>query len=104
MANPSLRQALAAKRFILAPGVFDMISAKVADGMGFDCIYGTGFGAVASALGVADAGIATYADMVARMGTMARGCKTPLVADADTGYGGLLNVRHTTLGYGLAPI
>jgi len=99
MANPSLRQALAAKRFILAPGVFDMISAKVADGMGFDCIYGTGFGAVASALGVADAGIATYADMVARMGTMACGCKTPLVADADTGYGGLLNVRHTTLGY-----
>jgi len=99
MANPSLRKALAEKRFILAPGVFDMISAKVADGMGFDCIYGTGFGAVASALGVADAGIATYADMVARMGTMARGCKTPLVADADTGYGGLLNVRHTTLGY-----
>jgi 2-methylisocitrate lyase-like PEP mutase family enzyme len=99
MANPSLRKALAEKRFILAPGVFDMISAKIADGMGFDCIYGTGFGAVASALGVADAGIATYADMVARMGTMARGCKTPLVADADTGYGGLLNVRHTTLGY-----
>ena len=99
MANPSLRQALAAKRFILAPGVFDMISAKVADGMGFDCIYGTGFGAVASALGVADAGIATYADMVARMGTMARGCKTPLVADADTGYGGLLNMRHTIRGY-----
>ena len=33
MANPSLRQALAAKRFILAPGVFDMISAKVADRM-----------------------------------------------------------------------
>ncbi|MCA3323034.1 MAG: isocitrate lyase/PEP mutase family protein [Roseomonas sp.] len=99
MANPSLRKALTEKRFILAPGVFDMISAKIADGMGFDCIYGTGFGAVASALGVADAGIATYADMVTRMGTMARGCKTPLVADADTGYGGLLNVRHTTLGY-----
>jgi 2-methylisocitrate lyase-like PEP mutase family enzyme len=99
MANPSLRKALAEKRFILAPGVFDMISAKIADGMGFDCIYGTGFGAVASALGVADAGIATYADMVARMGTMARGCKTPLVADADTGYGGLLNVRHTVRGY-----
>ena len=67
MANPALRQAFAQKKFIVAPGIFDMISAKVADGMGFDCLYGTGFGTVASHLGVADAGIATYADMVARM-------------------------------------
>ncbi|MBR0669780.1 isocitrate lyase/PEP mutase family protein [Neoroseomonas soli] len=104
MANPALRQAFAQKRFIVAPGVFDMISAKVADGMGFDCIYGTGFGTVASALGVADAGIATYSDMVARMGQMARGCRTPLIADADTGYGGLLNVRHTVMGYEQAGI
>ncbi|MCX8132597.1 MAG: isocitrate lyase/PEP mutase family protein [Roseococcus sp.] len=99
MANPALRAALAARRFILAPGVFDMISAKIADGMGFDCLYGTGFGTVASHLGVADAGIATYTDMVARMGQMARGCRTPMIADADTGYGGLLNVRHTVQGY-----
>ncbi|MBR0679255.1 isocitrate lyase/PEP mutase family protein [Roseomonas eburnea] len=104
MANPALRQAFAQKRFIVAPGVFDMISAKIADGMGFDCIYGTGFGTVASALGVADAGIATYSDMVARMGQMARGCRTPLIADADTGYGGLLNVRHTVMGYEAAGI
>ncbi|MFN3447652.1 MAG: oxaloacetate decarboxylase [Roseococcus sp.] len=99
MANPALRAAFAAKRFIVAPGVFDMISAKIADGLGFDCLYGTGFGAVASHLGVADAGIATYTDMVARMGQMARGCRTPMIADADTGYGGLLNVRHTVQGY-----
>jgi 2-methylisocitrate lyase-like PEP mutase family enzyme len=99
MANPALRAAFAAKRFIVAPGVFDMISAKIADGLGFDCLYGTGFGTVASHLGVADAGIATYTDMVARMGQMARGCRTPMIADADTGYGGLLNVRHTVQGY-----
>jgi 2-methylisocitrate lyase-like PEP mutase family enzyme len=99
MPHPSLRQALAANDFILAPGVFDMISARVADGMGFRALYATGFGTVASHLGVADAGIATYTDMVGRMGTIARGCRTPVIADADTGYGGLLNVRHTVRGY-----
>jgi 2-methylisocitrate lyase-like PEP mutase family enzyme len=72
--------------------------------MGFDCLYGTGFGATASYLGVPDAGIATYNDMVSRMGQMARGVKTPMIADADTGYGGLLNVRHTVMGYEAAGI
>ena len=104
MAQPSLRDAFAAKRFIVAPGIFDMISAKVADGMGFDCLYATGFGTVASDLGVPDAGIATYSDMVRRMSRFAQGCRTPIIADADTGYGGLLNVRHTVLGYEAAGI
>ena len=72
--------------------------------MGFDCLYVTGFGTVASHLGVADAGIATYTDMVGRVGTMARGCRTPVIADADTGYGGLLNVRHTVMGYEAAGV
>jgi len=104
MADPRLKAALDAKRFIVAPGIFDMISAKLADGMGFDCLYVTGFGTVASHLGVPDAGIATYTDMVGRVGTMARGCRTPLIADADTGYGGLLNVRHTVQGYEAAGV
>lgn len=104
MANPTLKQAFTNRKFIVAPGVFDMISAKVADSLGFDCLYGTGFGTVASALGVPDAGIGTYTDMVEHMGRVARGCKTPLIADADTGYGGLLNVRHTVMGYEAAGI
>ncbi len=104
MADPSLRRALTERRFIVAPGIFDMISAKVADGMGFTALYVTGFGTVASALGVADAGIATYSDMVGRVGSFARGCRTPVIADADTGYGGLLNVRHTVLGYEAAGV
>ncbi|SFK87932.1 isocitrate lyase/PEP mutase family protein [Falsiroseomonas stagni] len=99
MPHPSLRQALKNDEFILAPGVFDMISAKVADGMGFRALYATGFGVTASHLGLADVGIATYTDMVSRMGTIAKGCKTPVISDADTGYGGLLNVRHTVRGY-----
>lgn len=104
MAHPSLKAAFDAKKFVVAPGIFDMISTKVADGMGFDCLYGTGFGTVASHLGVADAGIATYTDMVTRMGRFAQMAKTPIIADADTGYGGLLNVRHTVMGYEAAGI
>jgi 2-methylisocitrate lyase-like PEP mutase family enzyme len=104
MADPRLKAAFDAGRFVAAPGIFDMISAKVADGMGFDCLYVTGFGTVASHLGVADAGIATYTDMVGRVGAMARGCRTPVIADADTGYGGLLNVRHTVQGYEAAGV
>ena len=104
MAHPSLKAAFEAGRFVVAPGIFDMISARVADGMGFTSLYATGFGTVASHLGVADAGIATYTDMVARVGAFARGCRTPVVADADTGYGGLLNVRHTVMGYEAAGV
>ncbi|MCS6931716.1 MAG: isocitrate lyase/PEP mutase family protein [Acetobacteraceae bacterium] len=104
MADPRLAAALKAGRFITAPGIYDMISARIADRMGFEALYATGFGTVASHLGVPDAGIATYTDMVSRMGTFARGCATPVIADADTGYGGLLNVRHTVQGYEAAGI
>ncbi|WP_158746584.1 oxaloacetate decarboxylase [Acidisphaera sp. L21] len=104
MADPRLRAALTEKRFIVAPGIFDMISARVADGMGFTALYATGFGTVASHLGIADAGVATYSDMVSRVGRFATECATPVIADADTGYGGLLNVRHTVLGYEAAGV
>lgn len=104
MADPRLKAAFDAGRFVVAPGIFDMISARIADGMGFACLYATGFGTVASHLGVADAGIATYTDMVGRVGQMARGVATPVIADADTGYGGLLNVRHTVMGYEAAGV
>jgi len=104
MADSRLRTALTRGDFIVAPGIFDMISAKVADGLGFTALYATGYGTVASYLGVADAGVATYSDMVLRMGQMAQATKAPVIADADTGYGGLLNVRHTVRGYEAAGI
>ena len=99
MASPSLRQALKAGEFIAAPGVFDLISTLVADRMGFKALYVTGYGTVASSLGLPDAGLATYSDMIERIGRIAETAKTPVIADADTGYGGLLNVRHTVRGY-----
>jgi len=84
---------------MVAPGVFDMISLRIADRLGFDLLYMTGYGTVASHLGLPDAGVASYTDMAGRVAAMAGGAKTPLIADADTGYGGLLNVRHTVRGY-----
>jgi 2-methylisocitrate lyase-like PEP mutase family enzyme len=87
------------RELVSAPGVYDLISAKLADRMGFDALYMTGYGVVASHLGLPDAGLATYSDMVGRVGQIAAMTQTPLVADGDTGYGGLLNVQHTVRGY-----
>lgn len=104
MADPRLRQAIEAKDFILAPGVFDLISALIADRAGFKALYVTGYGTVASYLGLPDAGIATYRDMIERIGQIVKMTKTPVIADADTGYGGLLNVQHTIRGYEAAGV
>jgi 2,3-dimethylmalate lyase len=95
----NLRQRLREPRLVSAPGVYDMISLKIADRMGFELLYMTGYGAVASLLGLPDAGLATYSDMLGRVAAMAGMATTPLIADGDTGYGGLLNVRHTVRGY-----
>jgi 2,3-dimethylmalate lyase len=86
-------------RVIAAPGVYDMVSLRMASAMGFDALYMTGYGTVASHLGLPDAGLASYADMVGRVEAMARIAEAPLIADGDTGYGGLLNVRHAVRGY-----
>jgi 2-methylisocitrate lyase-like PEP mutase family enzyme len=86
-------------RVIAAPGVYDMVSLRLAARMGFDALYMTGYGTVASHLGLPDAGLASYADMVGRVEVMARMAAAPLIADGDTGYGGLLNVRHAVRGY-----
>ena len=87
------------RQWVLAPGVFEMISAKMADGLGFDALYMTGYGSVASYLGLPDAGLASYTDMVQRVTQFATITQTPLICDGDTGYGGLLNVMHTVRGY-----
>src|SRR5687767_3901978 len=99
MADPALKTALRNKEFILAPGIFDLISALIADRHDFKALYVTGYGTVASYLGLPDAGLATYRDMIERISQMAKMTTKPIIADADTGYGGLLNVRHTIRGY-----
>ena len=84
------------------PGVFDGISARVADSLKFEALYMTGYGAVASALGAADAGTASYSEMLDRVRCVAGAVTVPFIADGDTGYGGLLNVDRTVRGYAAA--
>ena len=95
----TLKQKLAAGEFIAAPGIFDGISVRIAESMGFDALYMTGYGTVGSHLGLPDAGLASYRDMVERVKVFTSIAKTPMIADGDTGYGGLLNVEHTVRGY-----
>ncbi|MEQ8586939.1 MAG: isocitrate lyase/PEP mutase family protein [Thalassobaculaceae bacterium] len=95
----SLKSKFRKGRILTAPGVFDGVSVRLADAMGFDALYMTGYGTVASHLGLPDAGLASYRDMVERVRTLSELSSAPLICDGDTGYGGLLNVDHTVKGY-----
>ncbi|MBH68235.1 MAG: carboxyvinyl-carboxyphosphonate phosphorylmutase [Rhodospirillaceae bacterium] len=89
-------------KLVTAPGIFDGISARMADPFDFELLYMTGYGTVASHLGMPDAGIASYTDMVGRVQMISNVVSTPFIADGDTGYGGLLNMQYTIKGYELA--
>lgn len=99
MTKPSLKAALTSGQFVAAPGVHDMIAAKIANKVGFDFVFASGYWMTASAYGLPDAGIATYTQMLDRVATLCEACDSGVIADADTGYGGLLNVHHTVRGY-----
>jgi 2-methylisocitrate lyase-like PEP mutase family enzyme len=99
MAKRSLRAALESGEFIVAPGLHDMMAAVIANKIGFDFVYASGYWMTASCSGLPDAGIATYTQMLDRVSTLARMVDASVIADADTGYGGLLNVHHTVRGY-----
>ena len=99
MANPILRQKLAQGDFFVVPGLQDMIATAVANEVGFDIVYGTGYWLTASSLGLPDAGLASYTQMLDRMATLVATSNAAVIADGDSGYGGLLNVAHTVRGY-----
>lgn len=99
MADPILRQKLAAGEFFYAPGVFDMMSTLMANEVGFDAVYASGYWLTASYLGLPDAGLVTLTQMLDRVARVAEVSHAPVIADADTGFGGLLNVQHTVRQY-----
>jgi 2-methylisocitrate lyase-like PEP mutase family enzyme len=99
MANPIIRQKLERREFFIAPGIQDMITAVIANRVGTEIVYGSGYWLTASAYGLPDAGIATFTQMLFRMATLVKTSNGAVIADADTGYGGLLNVHHTVRGY-----
>ena len=99
MADPRLRAKIEAREFFVAPGIQDMIAAVTANKVGFDIVYGSGYWTTASAYGLPDAGIVSFTQMLDRMATLVRTSNSAVIADADTGFGGLLNVHHTVRGY-----
>lgn len=90
----TLRAAIEARTFTLAPGIYDGISAKIAERCGFSAAYMTGSG-VAASHGLPDLGLLTQTEMVSRAAQLADAITIPIIADADTGYGNALNVTRT---------
>jgi len=95
MANGRLKSLLKNNSILVAPAAFDMVSAKIIEKAGFDAVYLSGFGQSASHLGLPDAGLMTFTEIVERVHNMAMAINVPLLADGDTGYGGTINVRRT---------
>jgi 2-methylisocitrate lyase-like PEP mutase family enzyme len=104
-ARAALRQQLAGQELVVAPGVFDGISAHLVARLGFRAGYLTGAGIAASGFGLPDIGLVTLTEMAerARMITRVLG-DIPLIADADTGYGAELNVVRTVREYEAAGV
>jgi len=90
-----LKRLLQRDSILVVPAAFDMISAKVIEQAGFEAVYLSGLGQSASHLGLPDAGLITFTEMLERVHNMARAIQVPLVADGDTGYGNVINVRRT---------
>ena len=93
-----LRELLKAPAMVLAPFVYDCLQAKIAERIGFDAVYMTGFG-TAAARGFPDLGLLTMSEMVQNVRALAHAVAIPLICDADTGYGNPLNVRRTVREY-----
>jgi len=92
-ATTKLRQLLAAGRAVVAPGVFDGMSARLTEQAGFPAVYASG-GAVARSAGVPDLGLLSLGEIVARLDMIVDAVAIPVIADADTGYGNALNVQR----------
>jgi 2,3-dimethylmalate lyase len=93
-----LRAKLNGPAMVVAPFVYDALQAKIAERVGFETVYMTGFG-TAAARGFPDLGLLTMTEMVENVRAIARSVKVPLVCDADTGYGNPVNVWRTVREY-----
>lgn len=93
-----LRTRIADGPILIAPGVFDGLSARLAEEAGFEAVYASG-GAIARSSGLPDLGLLDLSEMVARVRQIVQVVAVPVIADADTGYGNALNVRRTVRAY-----
>jgi 2-methylisocitrate lyase-like PEP mutase family enzyme len=98
-----LRELLAGDELIIAPGVYDGISAALVSKLGFAAAYMTGAG-VAASFGLPDIGLVTLTEMAGRARALAAQLDVPLIADADTGYGSPINIVRTVRDYEAAGV
>lgn len=95
----TLKNLLTADTLALAPGAPDALTARLIESAGFPAVYMTGFGATASLTGCPDVGILTQTEMTTHARNMVRAVRVPVIADADTGYGGPANIERTVREY-----
>jgi carboxyvinyl-carboxyphosphonate phosphorylmutase len=89
----SLREQLENKsKVIVLPGVFDALSARIAEQVGFEAMFQTGYGSSAALLGMPDFGFLNAGETVDNARRIIRAVSVPVLVDADTGYGNPLNV------------
>jgi 2-methylisocitrate lyase-like PEP mutase family enzyme len=92
---PNLRDLLAERRAILAPGAANALFARVVEDLGFECVYVTGAGIANMALGAPDIGLTSVDEIARTVARISDAVTLPLVVDADTGFGNALNTYQT---------
>jgi len=102
--NAKLRELLARPGLLRVPVCSDALSALVIQRLGFDAMSISGSGSIASLLGKPDTGLATATEIIDRGRQIAAAVELPVLADADTGYGAINNVRRTIQGFEAAGI
>ena len=98
-ATTRFRRLLDQPEIIVAPGAYDCLTAKIIEQAGFPAVYMTGAGTSVARLGQPDLALATMTEMLANAAAIADAVDVPVIADADTGYGGVLNVGRTVRQY-----
>ena len=99
-----LRSLLQRDECLVAPGAFSPFVVPLIEEAGFPLVYATGFGAAASVAGYPDVGLLTQTEMVNHLRYIAQRASVPVIADADTGYGGATNAARTLQEYEAAGI
>lgn len=97
--SASLKDLLATNRTVLAPGVYDALSALIAEQSGFDALYLSGASIAYSRLGRSDVGLTTYTEVADTLARISERTALPLIVDGDTGFGNALNVQRTVRGF-----
>ncbi len=94
----TLKHRLQAGQTLLAPGVYDALSALIAEQAGFDALYLSGASIAYTRLGRSDVGLTTYSEVESVLARITERVRCPVIVDADTGFGNALNVQRTVRG------